>query len=68
LSGGSKILDAVSDVATDPKVVWSKPDHRGYITGTKTIDGIDVKVVFDTKNGRIVSAYPTNVPRNPKKP
>ncbi len=60
-----RILDAVSDVATDPKVVWSRPDKRGYITGTKTIDGIDIKVVFDTKNGRIVTGYPTNVPRNP---
>jgi hypothetical protein len=60
-----KILDAVSDVATDPNVAWSKPDKRGYITGTKTIDGVDVKVVFDTKNGRIVTGYPTNVPRNP---
>ena len=60
-----KILDAVSDVATDPNVIWSKPDKRGYITGIKTIDGVDVKVVFDTKNGRIVTGYPTNLPRNP---
>ncbi|MCA8985892.1 MAG: EndoU domain-containing protein, partial [Planctomycetaceae bacterium] len=61
----AKILESISDIATDPTVVWSKPDKRGYITGTKTIDGIDIKVVYDTKNQRIVTGYPTNVPRNP---
>jgi RHS repeat-associated protein len=61
----AKILDAISEVATDPNVTWSLPDSRGYITATKTIDGIDVKVVWDTRNGRIVTGYPTNVPRNP---
>jgi hypothetical protein len=60
-----KILDSISDAATDPSVKWSKPDKRGYITGSITIDGIDIKVVFDTKNNRIVSGYPTNVDRNP---
>lgn len=60
-----KILDALSDIATDPKVQWSKPDKRGYITGTKTIDGIDVTVVYDTSTKRIVSGCPTNVLRIP---
>jgi RHS repeat-associated protein len=62
-----KILHEVSDIASDPNVRnWSKPDSRGYSTGTKTIDGVDIKVVLDTKNNRIVSGYPTNTPRNPR--
>ncbi|WP_243851961.1 hemagglutinin repeat-containing protein [Xanthomonas arboricola] len=61
-----KIAHTVSDIATDPKVKWSLPDGRGYITGTANRDGLDVKVVYDTKKGRVVSGYPTNVPKNPK--
>jgi filamentous hemagglutinin len=60
-----KILEVVSDIASDPSVKWSKPDARGFITGTRTVDGIDVKVVVDTVNDRIVTGYPTNTPRNP---
>lgn len=62
----NKILKEIADVLTDGKSVWSAPDKRGYITTTGTRDGIDIKVVYDTKNNRIVSGYPTNVPRNPK--
>ncbi|MBO9737063.1 hemagglutinin repeat-containing protein [Xanthomonas phaseoli pv. phaseoli] len=61
-----KIAHVVSDVATDPKVKWSLPDNRGYVTGTANREGLDVKVVYDTKSGRIVSGYPTNTPKNPK--
>jgi hypothetical protein len=62
----NKILREGADVLTDPKSVWSTPDGRGYITTTGTRDGIDIKVVFDTKHNRIVSVFPTNVPRNPR--
>ncbi|MCC8594925.1 EndoU domain-containing protein, partial [Xanthomonas euvesicatoria] len=61
-----KIVHVVSDIATDPKVKWSLPDNRGYVTGTANKEGLDVKVVYDTKTGRIVSGYPTNTPKNPK--
>lgn len=37
----------------------------GYVTTTKMIDGIEMKIVYDTVNNRIVMTYPTNVPRNP---
>ena len=62
-----QILHEITDVLTDPKSVWTKPDKRGYITTTGTRNGIDIQVVYDTNKGRIVSGYPTNVPRNPKK-
>ncbi len=60
-----RVIHEISDIATDPKVQFSKPDKRGYSTGIKTVDGVDVKVVVDQKKGRIVSGYPTNVQRNP---
>ncbi|QVL34922.1 EndoU domain-containing protein [Telmatocola sphagniphila] len=59
-----KILGEVSDIATDPAIRWTRPDARGYISGTKTVDGVDIKVVVDTLNGRIVTGFPTNLPRN----
>jgi len=61
-----KIINVISDMAADPKVQWSKPDARGYATASATHEGVDVKVVYDTKNGRVVTAYPTNTPKNPK--
>ncbi|WP_433693506.1 hemagglutinin repeat-containing protein [Herbaspirillum seropedicae] len=62
----NKISNVISDIATDPSVTWSKPDARGYATTTATRDGVDVKVIYDTKNNRIVTGYPTNLPKNPK--
>ena len=61
----SKIKGEISDVATDPKTQWSKPDGRGYVTGSGTRDGVDIKVVKDLKNDRIVTGFPTNLSRNP---
>jgi filamentous hemagglutinin len=60
-----KIKGEISDIATDPKTQWSRPDARGYVTGNGTRDGVDVRVVYDTKNGRIVTGYPTNLGGNP---
>lgn len=60
---GQKIVSVISDIASDPKVQWSKPDARGYATASSTHDGVDVKVVYDTKNGRVVTGYPTNLQR-----
>jgi hypothetical protein len=59
-----KIKGEVSDVATDPSS--SRAPGRGgreIVSGTR--DGIDIEVVVDP-NGRIITAYPTNVPRNPR--
>jgi filamentous hemagglutinin len=65
--GPQDITNAISDIATDPKTQWSSPDPRnGYVTGTGTVNGVDIKVVYDPNKGRIVTGYPTNLPRNPK--
>jgi RHS repeat-associated protein len=60
----NKILGTASDIATDPTVKFSPPDKRGYSTGERAVDGVNVKVVVDQGKGRIVSAFPTNLPRN----
>jgi hypothetical protein len=61
-----KILHNISDIATDPSLRWSAPQGRnGYVTVTGTREGIDIKVVYDPKLGRVVTGYPTNTPRNP---
>jgi len=60
-----RVLNEVSDIATDPKLTWTPPDSRGYITTTKTVNGVNIKVVYDTRNARIVTGYPRNMPRNP---
>jgi hypothetical protein len=59
------VKNVISDIATDPKTQWSKPDGRGYIVGSGIRDGVDVKVVYDTIKARVVTGYPTNLPRNP---
>jgi hypothetical protein len=63
-----KILGEISDIATDPNQQWSDPSPRnGYVTTTGTRDGVDIQVVYDPERGRIVTGYPTNLPRNPRK-
>lgn len=58
-----RILDAVSDVATDPASVTKPlPDGRQIVEGTRS--GIEIRVILD-KAGNIVTGYPTNLPRNP---
>nr|WP_116611477.1 EndoU domain-containing protein [Paraburkholderia unamae] len=63
----SKIMSAVSDIATDlsvPETVQA----NGRIVKNGAIDGIAIRVDIEptSKGGGIVTAFPTNVPRNPK--
>jgi hypothetical protein len=56
-----KIMEYISDVATDPT---ARVTQRGAtIIREATREGIDIRVII--RNGRIVSGFPTNVPRNP---
>ncbi|WP_153074171.1 EndoU domain-containing protein [Paraburkholderia bonniea] len=61
------ITNAISDIATDPNIQWSKPaPNNGYVSATGTINGVDIRVIIDPAKGRIVTGYPTNLPRNPR--
>jgi hypothetical protein len=57
-------IDAISDVATDPSSD-RQPGKWGRSVVTGTRGGIDIEVVVEP-NGKIVTGYPTNVPRNPR--
>jgi len=64
-----RILHEISDIATDPNAVtgvgkWNSP----FVIGTR--DGIEIRVDFYPSNhpthaGKISTAYPINVKRNP---
>lgn len=62
-----KILGLISDAATDPSSSRTlQPSGRFLVKGTR--EGVDISVVLEPpgpKGGRIVTGYPTNLPRNP---
>ncbi|MEX3977775.1 EndoU domain-containing protein [Paraburkholderia sp. EG287A] len=63
----SKIVDTVSDIATDPTIAETV-QANGRIVKNGIRDGIDIRVVIEpaSKGVGIVTAFLTNVPRNPK--
>lgn len=61
----SKIITAVSQIAGNPRAVWSKPGTGTYITSEGYVDGILIRVVYDLEEQRIVNGYPRNTPTNP---
>lgn len=61
-----KVTDAIKDVANDPASVRTPADRgRTSIEGTR--DGIGIRVIIGADGKTIVAAYPTNVPRNPRR-
>jgi len=57
-----KVMDAISDVVTNPKSTFS-PGRGGSTIAVGEVDGVVIRVV--TKNGEIITGYPTNLPRSP---
>jgi hypothetical protein len=65
-----KILGEISDVATAPDSTHTV-GNGGRTISSGTRDGVDITTVTEpagTRGGRIVTGFPTNVPRNPPKP
>ena len=59
-----QIMHHISDIATDPAATRrSGRNGRSLVEGTR--EGVDFLVVQEG-NGAIVTAFPTNVPRNPR--
>ncbi len=57
-------MHEASDIATDPNsTILTRGGGREILTGTR--DGVDIRVVADYNNNDIITAYPTNLPRNP---
>ena len=57
----AKIQHEISDVATDPNSARQTQGRVTVVTGTR--DGVNIRVAI--RDGRIVTGYPTNLPRNP---
>jgi hypothetical protein len=60
---GEQVMHAVSDVVTSPASEWSREGGVDVITGT--YNGVNMRIVYDPSDNRLLSAYPTNLPRNP---
>ena len=61
-----KTIEAILDVANDPASSrGSGDDGRTLVTGTR--DGVDIEVVIDKTGKSVISAYPKNTPRNPRR-
>jgi RHS repeat-associated protein len=56
-----KVMHEISDVATDPASKVTRVGQTTLVEGTR--EGVEIKVVI--RDGRIVTGYPTNLPRNP---
>ena len=56
-----KIMQEISDVATDPASKVTTAGRTTLVDGTR--EGVNIRVVV--RDGRIVTGYPTNLPRNP---
>ncbi len=58
-------MHQISDIATDP-AAWGNATTQGgrtVLTGMR--DGVQVRVIVDSRTGEIITGYPTNLPRNP---
>ena len=59
-----KILQTAARIAANDNLSWKK-QRNGYHVTQKMIEGINVKVVLGRDQKTIITAYPTNRPRNP---
>jgi hypothetical protein len=58
-----KTVQAIKDIANDPASV-RVPAAQGRTEVRRTRDGVDIKVIVGADGRSIVTAYPTNLPRN----
>jgi hypothetical protein len=61
-----KTIEAIKEVANDPASARA-PSFRGRTVVRGTRDGVDIEVVVGADGKTVVSAFPTNVRRNPTK-
>lgn len=60
-----KIARDIPLLAANDNLEW-KESRNGYVTAdSMTVDGLKVRIVVDPKDNEIITAYPTNVKRNP---
>ena len=58
-------INAIKDVANDPGSLREiEADGRIKVIGTR--NGVDIRVIIEPDRKTVVTAYPTNLPRNPR--
>lgn len=59
-----EIIEVVEKIAANDNLPWDRQDNGYYVT-EKMEDGIRVRVVIGREKQKVITAYPTNVTRNP---
>lgn len=59
-----KILDTIQNIASNDNVKWKQQDN-GYHVTEKYVEDLKVRVVVGRQKKNVITAYPTNVKRNP---
>ncbi len=60
----TKIIDTVKIIAANDNQDWRREDNGYYVTEAM-MSGVNVRVVVDREEHRVITSYPTNVERNP---
>jgi len=59
-----EIVARVKDIAANDNLNWQEQGN-GYHVAAEMVEDIRVRVVLNHDQTKIITAYPTNVPRNP---
>jgi hypothetical protein len=59
-----EVIDRVQAIAANDNLDWDKQDN-GYYVAEQMVDDTRVRVVLNRDRSGVVTAYPTNVKRNP---
>ncbi|QWK81315.1 EndoU domain-containing protein [Ochrobactrum sp. BTU1] len=61
-----RILDEVDAIAKNPNIIGTT-QYNQRIVKEAVVDNVKIRVVIEpaSKGGGVVTAFPTNVPRNP---
>lgn len=60
----NEVVTHVKKVAANDNLDWEK-QNNGYYVAEQMVEGTRVRVVLNQNRTKIVTAYPTNVERNP---
>ncbi len=60
----TKILDGIKEIAANDNLSWQQ-EANGYVVAEGKKDGVRIRVVLSDDRSRIITGYPTNMPRNP---
>jgi hypothetical protein len=59
------VIDEIKSVADDP-ASSREPGNSDRTIAKGTRDGVDINVIIGPDGKTVVTAYPTNTPKNPK--